>query len=101
MQIYFIWDLARFITFQISLDLDTEVPNDFLYSVNGTHCWIKEPRNDSGKLWFSLKYNKLGVSYEIVLHLNQDKIAWVNGLFKAGESDFCIFGNEFGLKSQL
>ena len=83
------------------MDLDTEVPNDFLYSVDGTHCRIKEPRNEPDKLWFSHKYNKPGVSYEIALHLYKDKIAWVNGPFKAGESDLSIFRKEFGLKSQL
>ena len=64
---------------KISLDLEIEVHHAFLYSVDGTHCRIKEPRSNPDKLWYSHKYNKPGVSYEIALHLYKDKVAWVNG----------------------
>ena len=78
------------------------MPHSFLSSVNGrTHCRIKEPRRNPDKLWYSHKYNKPGVSYEIALHLYKNKIAWVNGPFKAGESDLSIFRKEDGLKFKL
>ena len=77
------------------------MPHDFLYSVDGTHCRIKEPRTNPDKLWYSHKYNKPGLSYEIALHLYKDKVAWVNGPFPAGESDLSIFRKEDGLKSKL
>ena len=87
--------------FKISLDLDEDVQNTFILSVDGTHCRIAEPRLIPDKKWYSHKLNKPGVSYEIALHLFKNKVAWVNGPFQAGESDLHIFRLDGGLKSKI
>ena len=73
----------------------------FLYSVDGTHCRILEPRREPDKKWYSHKLNKPAVAYEVALHLYQNKVAWISGPFKAGESDLSIFRKEDGFKSKL
>ena len=66
-----------------------------------THCQIKEPRALPEKEWFSHKLNRPGLSYEIALHLYKNKVAWINGPFRAGEADLAIFRKENGLKSKI
>ena len=83
------------------MDLDENVQNIIILSVDKTHCRIKEPRSLPDKKWYSHKLNKPGVSYEIALHLFKNKVAWVNGPFQAGESDLHIFRVEGGLKSKI
>ena len=53
------------------------------------------------KAWFSHKLNKPGLSYEIALHLYKNKVACINGPYRAGESDLTIFRKENGLKSKI
>ena len=73
----------------------------FLYSVDGTHCWIPEPQGEPNKKWYSHKLNKSTVAYEVALHLYQNKVAWINRPFKVGESDLSIFRKEDCFKSKL
>ena len=77
------------------------VPNVFLYTVDGTHCRIEEPRNIPDKKWFSHKLGKPAVNYEIAIHLYQNKVAWISGPFQAGNHDITIFREEGGLKSRI
>ena len=86
------------ITLQIN---DGNVDNIFVLSVDGTHCAIREPRLQPDRMWFSHKLNKPGLSYEIGLELFESRVAWINGPYKAGESDLTIFRKEDGLKSKL
>ena len=87
---------------QINLRIDVEdVTNIFIPSIDGTHCSIKEPRLEPSRLWYSHKLNKPGVAYEIAIDVFENKVAWINGPFKAGESDLSIFQKENGLKSKI
>ena len=72
-----------------------------MYSVDCTHCRIKEPRKEPDKKLFSHKLGKPAVTYEMALHLYKNKVAWVNGPFKAGESDLTVFRWNEGLKSKI
>ena len=77
------------------------MPSIFLYSVDSTHCRIEEPRSIPDKKWFSHKFNKPALSYEIALHLFKNKAAWINGPFQAGEHDLTIYRKEGGLKTKI
>jgi DDE superfamily endonuclease len=73
----------------------------WILSVDGTHCRISEPRSQPDKRWYSHKYHKPGVAYELGVNLFENKLVWMNGPFKAGESDIVIFRKQDGLKTKL
>jgi DDE superfamily endonuclease len=73
----------------------------WLLSVDGTHCRVREPRSIPDKDWYLHKYHKPGVAYEIGIHLFESKVVWMNGPFKAGETDCVIFQKPDGLKSKI
>ena len=56
---------------------------------------------EPNRLWYSHKLNKPGVAYEIAIDVFENRVAWINGPFKAGESDLTIFRKENGLKSKI
>jgi len=70
-------------------------------SVDGVHFRIWEPRKNPSTKWYSHKYKKAGLSYEIAVALHHNRIVWVNGPFPAGENDKTIFEKPGGLKSKL
>jgi hypothetical protein len=75
----------------------------WVLSVDGTHCWIKEPSHpefSQDKKKYSHKLNKAGKSYELGIALNGGLI-WMNGAFDAGENDITIFRKPNGLKDRL
>ena len=39
----------------------------FIASVDGTHCPVFEPRCDPSSKWYSHKFHRAGVSYELAL----------------------------------
>ena len=41
------------------------------------------------------------MSYEIAIHLYDNKVAWINGPFQAGDYDITIFRKEGGLKTKI
>ena len=61
-----------------------------LISIDGTDCPVEEPR-PFDRMMFSQKINGPGFKYEIGLAIHTDKIVWINGPFKAGESDLNVF----------
>jgi hypothetical protein len=72
-------------------------------SVDGTHCWIEEPKHiewSQDPEYFSHKYNKAGINYEIGISLSEPRVVWMNGPFKAGMNDVKVF-KEYGLKEKL
>ena len=77
--------------------------DSWIMTVDGTHCWIAEPKH---KTWsqdsdyYSHKYNKAGIDYELGISLNSQKLVWMNGPFKAGKNDKFIFKHK-GLKDRL
>ena len=85
-------------------DEDNENPefkDTYIVSVDGVHFRIWEPRKFPSTKWYSKKYNKAGLSYEIALSLKRNKIVWVNGPFPAGENDKAIFNKPEGLGTKL
>ena len=75
----------------------------WVLTVDGTHCWIKEPGHpefSQDRRKYSHKLNKAGKSYELGIALNGGLI-WMNGPFDAGENDIAIFRKPNGLKDRL
>lgn len=60
----------------------------FILSVDGVHCRTYEPRFVPSSGWYSTKFNKAGLAYELGVAVYHDKICWMNGPFPAGQS--CI-----------
>jgi len=73
----------------------------FLCSVDGVHFRIFEPRFMPSTGWYSCKYNKAGLTYEIACSVYHDKIVWVNGPFPAGQNDLRVFRKPDGLLSKI
>lgn len=63
----------------------------FIMSIDGVHCRISEPRKYPSKHWYSFKFSKPGLSYEVGIHIYESKILWINGPFQASKSDVEIF----------
>eukprot|EP00980_Cylindrotheca_fusiformis_P026122 scaffold15422_cov39-Cylindrotheca_fusiformis.AAC.1 len=76
--------------------------NEFFFlTVDGVHCKIYEPRFMPSSGWYSQKFNKAGLSYEVGMAIYHDKVCWVNGPFPAGQNDLRIFRKENGLLSKI
>ena len=56
------WDSSQ----RVSSNVDEPI---FICSVDGTHCRICEPQNDPDTLWYSHKYKKPAVVYDIAIDL--------------------------------
>jgi hypothetical protein len=69
--------------------------------VDGVHTNINEPRTEPSSKWYSFKYNKPGLAYEIGIAIFHNKVVWINGPFQAGNNDLMIFRKPDGLKSKL
>jgi hypothetical protein len=75
----------------------------WIISVDGTHCWIEEPTHpdwSQDKSYYSHKYNKAGINYELGIAIATSRLVWMNGPFRAGKSDAKIFRDE-GLRDRL
>ena len=70
-------------------------------TVDGTHCHIFELRQDPSSKWYSHKFNKRGLVYEIRLAVHKNQIVWINEPFPAGDSDLVVFQKPGGLKEQI
>lgn len=80
---------------------DTTYEDKYVASVDGVHFRIWEPRKFPSTKWYSPKYKKAALTYEIALAVHHNKIVWVNGPFPAGENDKKVFDKPGGLKSKL
>ena len=72
-------------------------------TVDGTHIWIAEPGHEEysqDSKYFSHKFNKAGVNYELGIAIASGRLLWMNGPFKAGQNDLNIFVKE-GLEQRL
>jgi hypothetical protein len=65
----------------------------WILTVDRTHCWIPEPTHEiwweiwsQDKSYFSHKSGRAGINYEIGISIFGNLI-WMNGPFKAGDSD--------------
>ena len=63
----------------------------FILSVDGVHCRIYEPRTQPSSGWYSKKFNKAGLTYEIGVAIYHNKIVWINGPFPVGQNDMKVF----------
>jgi hypothetical protein len=75
----------------------------WILSVDGTHCWIHEPQHPTWSMdsdYYSHKYAKAGMNYELGISLTDSKLIWMNGPFPAGLNDITIFTKK-GLKQKL
>jgi hypothetical protein len=50
--------------------------------------------------YYSHKYGKARIKYELGISLKESRLIWMNGPFPAGKNDITIFANE-GLKEKL
>lgn len=73
----------------------------FFISVDGVHCRITEPRHMPSSGWYSAKYNKAGLVYELGVAVYHDNVCWVNGPFPAGQNDLRVFRKDDGLMSKI
>ena len=73
----------------------------FIASVDGVHFRIWEPRKVPSTTWYSPKFKKAGLSYEIAVAVHHNQIVWVNGPFPTGQNDKKIFNMPGGLASKL
>ena len=56
-------------------------------SVDGMHCWIAEPKHphwSQDRTYFSHKYSKAGLNYELGISLEDSHLVWMAGPFRAG-----------------
>jgi hypothetical protein len=71
--------------------------------VDGTHCWIAElqhPEWSQDCEYYSHKFNKAGISYELTIDIARSRLVGMNGPFRAGTNDVKIFSRH-GLMEQL
>jgi hypothetical protein len=75
-------------------------PNDlggediWIVTVNGTHIWLYRPDHPSFSQdsdYYSHKFNKAGINYELGIAIASGKLIWLNGPFNAGKNDLQIF----------
>ena len=70
-----------------------------LMSVDGTDCQINQP-TQFWRGWYSHKFKKAGLRYEVAVALRRSEIVWINGPFPCGRyPDITIYRN--GLKNHL
>ena len=77
--------------------------NTWIMSVDGTHCWIEEPIHpefSQDRKFYSHKYNKAGLNYELGILLWESRLVWMQGPTRAGSNDVHNFVNG-GLEGRL
>lgn len=74
----------------------------FLVSVNGIHCFIQEPNHGrwlKNPAYYSHKFKKAALSYEVALSVYQNKVLSINGPFPASTNDTTIFNG--GIRNKI
>jgi hypothetical protein len=75
----------------------------WILTVDGTHVWLSEPGHEEfsqDSLYYSHKFNKAGINYELGIAIASGKLIWMIGPFPAGKNDLQIFTGG-GLKARL
>jgi len=75
----------------------------WIVTVDGTHIWLYEPDHplfSQDSDYYSHKFNKAGINYELGIAIASGKLIWLNGPFKAGKNDLQIFVGG-GLRDRL
>jgi hypothetical protein len=100
---YFLNKIQALKTQKITWPADNFGTDIWAISVDGTHCWIQEPTHEEWSQdpsYFSHKYNKAGMNYEIAISLSEQRVVWLNGPFPAGSNDIKVF-SQCGLEEKL
>lgn len=74
-------------------DEDFDLPV-FLCSVDGVHCQIHEPQHplwSKNPKYYSHKFNKAALNYEIAISVWENRVVWINGPFPGGKHDITVF----------
>ena len=80
---------------------NNDLEEDFIVSVDGFHCRIYKPRIEPSTKWFSPKFKKAGLSYELGISIWHNNLVWINGPFPAGTNDITIFKTSKGLLAEI
>ncbi|MEL7339944.1 MAG: transposase family protein, partial [Bacteroidota bacterium] len=75
----------------------------WIITVDGTHCWINEPIHpewSQDRQYYSHKFAKAGLCYELGICIATSRLVWMNGPFRAGMNDAKIF-RDYGLRARL
>lgn len=75
----------------------------FIYSVDGTHCNVNEPKHPTmskNPKYYSHKNKKPALTYELALSLWEARLVWINGPEKASVHDITVFCSRDGLKEK-
>jgi len=75
----------------------------FILSVDGVHCSTYEPKHPTyskNPEFYSHKFKKAALGYEIGLSIYASKVLWMNGPFLASKHDITIFC-QAGLKNAI
>jgi hypothetical protein len=62
-----------------------------IFTVDGTHFKIKEPRDDPSSKWYSHKFNAPGLNYELAVCIRENRICWTSGPYPASMHDITIY----------
>ena len=75
-------------------DSDNNDEPYFVMTVDGIHCPIEEPTHDQcseNKKYFSHKFRKAALDYELDISIFSQQCAWVSGPYPAGTHDITVF----------
>jgi hypothetical protein len=50
-----------------------------MITVDGVDCRTNEPRKIPSKEWYSHTFNGPGLTYELVIAINANKLVWIRG----------------------
>ncbi len=84
--------------YRVARQIDNTI---FLASIDRTHCRIYEPRVTPSAEWYSHKFHKPAVVYEIGLDIYESRVVWTNGPFTAGQSSLAVFHKPGGFKTMV
>ena len=93
--------IAALRLYKIKWIFDENTDEDFILSVDGVHCRVFEPRIDPSTKWFSSKFNKAALSYELGIAIFHDQLVWVSGPHPAATNDITIFKMTDGLMEKI
>lgn len=77
--------------------------NQWIISIDGTHCWIEEPKHADflqDTTFYSQKFNKASLNYELGILLWESRLVWMKGPTRAGPNNIANFVNG-GLRDKL
>jgi hypothetical protein len=102
-----IWDLIEMIQYlkfkKITWPDELGGEDIRIMTVDGTHMWMYEPGHpefSQDSEYYSHKFNKAGINYELGIAIASGKLIWMKGPYKAGKNDLQIFTGA-GLKARL